>query len=225
MSRLVLFRAYSTDKKAEAAKLAVQSLKDMGTMFLSESAEEAVQPIDTAPIFEDPRLFGSLSLLHQGQVLKELQEKFDKNWNKLSLQDKKLGYFIAYGNWGVREHFTNWATAEAPYDLPFKVPSQLQSTSPSPSTIIRKLEPVVLAETPVRQKQFDTKKMDPVTKTLIYITLFISLWAIARDKNTGEEGMPREIVIADPYEEERQKRELEKIKPPPAKKWYYLWLK
>ena len=74
------------EARRQATQLAVQSLKDFGSL-LSNSSEET-QPINTAPVFENPRLFASLSLLHQGQVLKELQEKYDKNWNKLSLKDK-----------------------------------------------------------------------------------------------------------------------------------------
>lgn len=238
-------RSYSTkspeveaDKKAQAAQVTAQAFKDIGKIFSSGAPDDETQPIDTRPIYYDPKLFGSLSLLHQGQVLKELQEKFDSKWHKLTPLDKKLGYFIAYGDWGVREDFKNWKTSEAPYDLPFTVPSKIKSTSPTGSTIIKKLEPVILAETPVRLKQFDTKKMDAVTKTLIYITVFISLFAIARDKNTGEAGKPEETIIEDPYEIERQlnikKAEEEKLQQKVReaieaekrkRKWYFLWLK
>lgn len=238
-------RSYTTpasqseaDKKAEAAKVAAQAFKDMGKMFSTGSSDDETQPIDTRPIYYDPKLFGSLSLLHQGQVLKELQEKFDKKWHKLTPLDKKLGYYIAYGDWGVREDFKNWNTAEAPYDLPFSVPSHVKSTAPAGSTIIKKLEPVILAETPVRLKQFDTKKMDAVTKTLIYLTVFIAIFAVARDKNTGEAGKPEEMVIEDPYEIERQasirRAEEEKVQEKvrqaleaerKRRKWYFLWLK
>lgn len=229
------------DKKVQAAKLAAESMKDLGSMFSAgPSSDEATQPIDSRPIYENPALFGSLSLLHQGQVLKELQEKYDKNWSKLTNQDKKLGYFIAYGNWGVRDDFTNWNTNEAPLDLPFHVPSKISTSQPKSSTIIKKIDPPVkLSETAVRLKQFDTNKMDGVTKFFIYLTIFISIVAISRDKNTGEEGKPVETIIEDPYETERKLRqekleneilqekvrqaiELENQK---KRKWYYLWLK
>lgn len=242
---VMAMRNYSTkspeveaDKKAQAAQVTAQAFKDMGKMFSSGAPDDETQPIDTRPIYYDPKLFGSLSLLHQGQVLKELQEKFDSKWHKLTPLDKKLGYYIAYGDWGVREDFKNWKTSEAPYDLPFTVPSKIKSTSPTGSTIIKKLEPVILAETPVRLKQFDTKKMDAATKTLIYLTVFISLFAIARDKNTGEAGKPEETIIEDPYEIERQlnikKAEEEKLQQKVRealeaekrnRKWYFLWLK
>lgn len=222
------------EKKAQAAQLALQSIKDIGTMF-SSAPDEATQPIDTKPIFEDPSLFGTLSLLHQGQVLKELQEKFDKKWHKLTVQDKKLGYYIAYGNWGVREDFRNWQTNEPPYDLPFHLPLKIKTSNPSAKTIIKKLEPVILADTPVREKQFDMKKMDGITKFFIYLTVFISILAIARDKNTGESGKPVETIIEDPYEKERQLRQEREKEAEEAlkkeaeakqkRKWYYLWLK
>lgn len=227
------------EARRQATQLAVQSLKDFGSL-LSNSSEET-QPINTAPVFENPRLFASLSLLHQGQVLKELQEKYDKNWNKLSLKDKKLGYFIAYGDWGVREKFTNWnSITEPPLDLPFEVPSKIKTRNPKPHTYIKKLPELLLSQTPVRKDQFNVKRMDGVTKFFIYLVVLISLFAIARDKNIGESGKPKEIIIEDRYEIERQNRikqeeeklELERKKQleeelarKNKKKWYYLWLK
>ncbi|KAK6454306.1 uncharacterized protein RJT20DRAFT_130379 [Scheffersomyces xylosifermentans] len=225
------------EARREAQQLAIQSLKDVGSLF-SSAGDEATQPIDTSPVYKDNSLFGTLSLLHQGQVLKELQDKYDKKWKKLTLEEKRLGYYIAYGDWGVREEFKNWRTLEPPHDLPFRVPSQIKTTNPTKDTIIKKLEPVILGETPIRIKQFDYKKMDGVTKFFIYLTLFISVAAIFRDKKIGEEGKPVEVIIEDPYEKDRLLREeqrkeaemrrkieeqiaLEKSK----KKWYYLWLK
>ncbi|KAG2731986.1 hypothetical protein G9P44_004403 [Scheffersomyces stipitis] len=226
------------DAKREAAKLAAQALKDVGSLF-SSGSDDATQPIDTEPIFKNPQLFAPLSLLHQGQVLKELQDKYDKKWTKLTQEDKKLGYYIAYGDWGVREEFKNWKTLEAPYDLPFRVPSEIKSTNPSRTTVIKKLTPeVILGETPIREKQFDYKKMDGVTKFFIYMTSFIVIAAIFRDKKIGEEGKPEEIIIEDPYEKERQLRaereaEEERIRlekerlalERSKRKWYYLYLK
>lgn len=241
------FRTYASQQvdpqkaakdKREASKLALQSLKDVGLMFSSSSGDEATQPIDTKPIFEEPALFGSLSLLHQGQVLQELQEKYDKKWTKLTEQEKKLGYFISYGNWGVREDFKNWNTLEAPYDLPFHVPSKISTATPSPKTIVQKAEPVFLAETEVRRAQFDLKKMDPVTKVFIYLTVFVAIVAISRDKRIGEKGRPVETLVEDPYEteraqkEERRKQEEVQRKVEEAleaerkrRKWYYLYLR
>lgn len=228
------------EARRQAAELAMQSLKDVGSL-LSSNPDSAVQPIDTAPIWKDPTLFGPLSLLHQGQVTKELQERYDKNWNKLTMEDKKLGYYIAYGNWGVREKFNNWNTAEPPYDLPFKIPTQIKSMNPKSTTVIQKLEPVILAETPVRIDQFNYKKMDGVTKFFIYMTGFIIVFALYRDKKIGEAGKPTELIIEDPYEIERAARhekelaeaelELERLRLKEqhenhnSKKWYYLWLK
>lgn len=223
------------EAKAEAAKLAMQSLKDVGSLF-SSGSDDAVQPIDTQPVFSNPKLFGTLNLLHQGQVLKELQEKFDKKWTKLTDEDKKLAYYIAYGNWGPRENFSNWETQEAPYDLPFAIPSQIRTTTPSAKDLVKRLEPLYLSETPVRKAQFDTSKMDPVTKTFIYITLFVILFALLRDKNIGEAGKPEEIVVEDKYmiakaeKERKEQLEKERLKQlqkenAAARKWYYLWLK
>lgn len=209
------------EAKAEAAKLAMQLLKDVGLLF-SSGSDDAVQPIDTAPVFADPARFGTLNLLHQGQVVKELQDKYDGKWAKLGRADKVLGYYIAYGNWGVREKFANWRTQEAPYDLPFAVPSVLATSTPTASTVVRRLEPVVLAETPVRQAEFDTSKMDAVTKTFIYLTALVVLLAVARDKKVGEAGRPVEAVVADPYE---RKPEEAPVPVPPQRRWYYLWLR
>lgn len=210
------------EAKAEAAKAHVQTIKDMGSLF-SSGSEDATQPIDTAPVFKNPQLFGTLSLLHQGQVLQELQEKYDKKWHKLTDVDKKLGYYIAYGDWGVREKFANWRSMEPPLDLPFTVPSKIRTTQPKSTDIVKKLEPVILAETPIRQEQFNIKKMDPVTKTFIYITIFVAIVAVARDKKIGEEGKPKEIVIEEP--QPKKEPEPEPEPPKPSKKWYYLWLK
>ena len=226
------------ESKKQAAQLAIQSIKDMGLIFGSGS-DEATQPIDTTPIWNNPAEFASLSLLHQGQVLKELQDKYDKSWCKLTLADKRLGYYIAYGNWGVRDKFDNWSTTTAPYDLPFTVPSKVKDSNPTATTVIKKLPPVVLAETEVRKPQFDFKRMDPVTKVFLYLTLFITVAALIRDKKVGEDGMPREIVIEDPYEIERNRRNqeeeelkqrlMQKMKEEQEKKnqkkWYFLWLK
>lgn len=210
------------EAKAEAAKVHVQTIKDMGSLF-SSGSEDSTQPIDTAPVFKNPQLFGTLSLLHQGQVLQELQEKYDKKWHKLTDVDKKLGYYIAYGDWGVREKFANWRSMEPPLDLPFTLPSQIRTTQPKSTDIIKKLEPVILAETPIREEQFNIKKMDPVTKTFIYITIFVAIVAVARDKKIGEEGKPKEIVIEEP--QPKKEPEPEPEPPKPSKKWYYLWLK
>ncbi|KAI5970102.1 hypothetical protein CANMA_000713 [Candida margitis] len=225
----------SPDKKAQAAQLAVQSLKDFGSL-LSPSSDDATQPIDTKPIYANPQLFPALSLLHQGQVVDELQSKYDKNWNKLSKEDKLLGYFISYGDWGVREKFSNWNKADsAPLDLPFHVPSKLKSLHPKDSDMVMKLEPVKLSETPVRINQFDYKKMDPASKVCIYLIVFIAMLAIYRDKNIGEAGRPVEVKIEDQYEvarqqeiQEKQQREIEeqeREKQRQGRKWYYLWLK
>lgn len=246
---------FSTEeaKKQAAAQLAIQSLKDFGSL-LSNSSEDT-QPIDTQPIYNNPELFALLSLLHQGQVIKELQDKFDKDWLKLTLKDKKLSYYIAYGNWGVREKFINWNNPnEPPLDLPFKLPTTTIIKSRNPAddvktkTIIKKLPMVNLNETEVRKEQFDIKRMDGVTKFFIYLMIFISLLAIARDKNIGENGKPEQIIIEDKYEIQRQERlkkkkeeeeeekekerlriELEEKRQfelaKKNKKWYYLWLK
>lgn len=220
----------------EAAALAIQSIKDIGSILSSSppGEDDETQPIDSKPVWENPALFGTLSLLHQGQVQKELQEKFDRLWHKLSIKDKKLGYYMAYGNWGVREEFDNWKSAQSPpLDLPFTIPLKVQTLTPSPETPVHKTEPaVVLAETAVRKPQFDTKKIDPVTKFFLYMIVFVAMLAIHRDKTIGEEGRPVEQIIADPYEElrkaearaeaERQRLlEEERLR----RKWYYLWLR
>lgn len=219
------------EAKAEAAKLALSSFKDIGSL-LSPGGNDAVQPIDTTPVFENPKLFGDLSLLHQGQVLQELQDKFDKSWKKLTTQDKLLGYYISYGDWGVREKFTNWNTHSPPLDLPFRIPTEVRKSNPKPHDKIRKLEPLYLAETDVRKEQFGTKKMDAVTKTFIYLAIFIAMLALARDKRIGEAGKPVEQVVEDQYLKQKQlEKELEEEKLKQAlqqkasRRWYYLWLK
>ncbi|KAI5968900.1 hypothetical protein KGF57_000015 [Candida theae] len=228
------------EKKAQAAQLALQSLKDVGSLLSpsdpssSSSSDDATQPIDTSPIYANPQLFPHLSLLHQGQVVAELQSKYDKNWHKLQRKDKLLGYYISYGNWGVREHFTNWSQPDsAPLDLPFRVPSEIRKVDPAPTDVVKPLEMVKLSETPVRIDQFDYKKMDPATKFCIYLIVFIAMVAIYRDKNVGEDGKPVEVKIEDQYEIARQREEQERVKrveeeerrQRESRKWYYLWLR
>ncbi|CUM65035.1 uncharacterized protein PRCAT00002654001 [Priceomyces carsonii] len=220
-------------KARETQQALALSLKDFGSL-LSTTTDEATQPIESGPIFKDPTKFANLSLLHQGQVLKELQNEYDKNWNKMDNASKKLGYYIAYGNWGVREDFDNWKSSDAPYDLPFKVPSVLKTVRPLPNTIIEIIKPPVnLAETPIRKEQFNMKAVDGVTKFFIYLTIFISMLAIYRDKAIGEEGKPTEITIEDPHEKERIRRIQNELiaslefndLTPNSRRWYYLWLK
>lgn len=213
----------------EAAQIAIQSAKDMWSIFSVNGSDNETQPIDTKPIFQHPEKFATLSMLHQGQVLKELQEKYEKDWNKLSPEDKKLGYYIYYGNWGVREDFVNWDTLEPPYDLPFTVPSKVSSTNPVKDTIIKPITPpVVLADTKVRQKQFNTKGVDGVTRFFIYLAVGFALGALYRDKNIGEAGRPVEVSFEDEYERNTQNSKA-KDDPvhenKPGRKWYYLWLK
>lgn len=218
------------EAKVEAARLALQSLKDMGSLF-SSGNEDSMQPIDTAPIYEHPELFTDLNVFHQGQVVQELQLKFEDKWTKLTPQDKKLAFFIYYGNWGPRQKFSNWNDASAPLDLPFTVPAVIKNVTPKAKDIVKKLHPVILSETEVRKEQFDTKKMDPVTKTFIYIAIFITMFALARDKKIGEEGKPAEPFLHDPYkkkkeEDERAQKALEEAEALKNKRhWYYLWLK
>ncbi|KAG5422337.1 hypothetical protein I9W82_001432 [Candida metapsilosis] len=224
------------DKKAQAAaELALQSLKDLGSLISpTSSSDEETQPIDTRPIYANPHKFAHLSLFHQGQVVNELQAKYDRNWHRLTTQDKKLGYFISYGNWGVRQRFDNWNDPNsAPLDLPFRVPSKLAKVNPVASDVVMSLEPVKLSETPVRIDQFDYRKMDPATKLCIFFIILIAMVAIYRDKNIGEEGLPVEVKIQDHYEIERQRELQEKLreieeqerKQREGRKWYYLWLK
>lgn len=214
-------------KKEEAAKLAMQSFKDIGTMFSGSSEDKETEAIDSQPIFEDPKKFKDLSLLHQGQILQELQNKFDKNWNKLTLQDKLLGYYIYYGNWGPRKKFSNWnSSVETPFDLPFDKP--IRTSTPKPQDQINLLPEVKLLETDIRKDQFDSRRMDNVTKFFIYLTLLVALLALMRDKKIGEDGKPQEVVIRDVYEEERQRLQEEEEKRNQEqnhKKWYYLYLK
>lgn len=218
------------EAKVEAARLAIQSLKDMGSLF-SSGNEDAMQPIDTAPIFEHPELFTDLNILHQGQVVQELQLKFEDKWTKLTPQDKKLAYYIYYGNWGPREKFSNWSDSSAPLDLPFTIPAVIKNATPKAKDSIKKLEPVILSETEIRKNQFDTRKMDPVTKVFVYIAIFITMFALARDKKIGEKGKPTEPFLHDPYkkkkeEEEMAQRALKEAEELRNKRhWYYLWLK
>ncbi|KAI3404613.1 hypothetical protein KGF56_002608 [Candida oxycetoniae] len=227
-------------KRAQAAQLAIQSLKDVGSLLSPSSGSDdpATQPIDTKPIFQDPTLFPHLSLLHQGQVVAELQEKYDKKWTKLSKQDKLLGYFISFGNWGVREKFSDWrSNSSPPLDLPFQVPSNARVGKPG--DIVKKLEPVNLSETEVRKDQFNTKKMDPMSKVLIFAILMITMIAVYRDKKIGERGKPKELLIVDKYQVEREKRKKEEEEREAKekleqeeeerkrnrRKWYYLYLR
>lgn len=219
-------------RKDEAAKLAMQSIKDIGNMFSLTQSDKETLPIDTAPIFEDPELFASLSLLHQGQVLNELQEKYDKKWNLLTQQEKRLGYYISYGNWGVREKFNNWNANVTPYDLPFETPSLIRISVPKANDKINILPERDYRLTSIRKDQFDIKRLDGVTKSFIYIMLLVVVMALYRDKFIGEDGRPVELIIRDIHEENRQQKlEQERLQQENqqhinnSKKWYYLWLK
>ncbi|EDK41544.2 hypothetical protein PGUG_05642 [Meyerozyma guilliermondii ATCC 6260] len=216
------------EAKEEAAKVAMQGLKDIGTMFsFSAGNDEATRPIDSAPIYKDPSKFASLSLLHQGQICSELQQLYDRKWSKMTPEQKRLGYYIAYGNYDVREDFDNWKDPESPpYDLPFVVPSVISTTNPKPHTKVRKLPPVELSKTPVRVKQFATNKIDGVSRFFMYVILLISMVAIYRDKNIGEEGKPQSADVVDPYYESPKEPEPEVVEPTQRRrKWYWLYLR
>lgn len=203
----------------------MQGIKDIGSMFSSSSdKDDSTLPIDPEIIYSDPLKFYSLSLLHQGQICDELQNAYDKKWTRLTDKQKRLGYYIAYGNWDVREKFDNWKDPNSPpYDLPFTVPPIISTIKPTKDTVVKRLPPVDLSKTPVRAEQFATNKMDGVSRFFIYLTLIILMAAIYRDKNIGEEGKPKSTDVADPYYEK-----VEEVVPfvePPRKKWYWLYLK
>ncbi|CAH6722707.1 hypothetical protein CLIB1444_10S04566 [[Candida] jaroonii] len=212
-------------RKQEAAKLAMQSIKDM-TSMLSSHDDKEVEKINSKPIYQNPKLFDSLNLLHQGQIIEELQEKYNKNWNKMTSKDKKLGYYISYGNWGPREKFDNWNTSEVPHDLPFE--NNVNKSINLPNDKISRLPERDLRLTDIRKDQFNIKRIDGVTKFFIYLSLAIALGAIYRDKYIGEDGKPVEVIIRDIYEEQRleeERLEQERLEKERARKWYYLWLK
>ncbi|CAK9442360.1 uncharacterized protein LODBEIA_P61030 [Lodderomyces beijingensis] len=243
---LIIRRFNSTspqDKKAEAARLAIQSLKDVSSLLSphspSSSDDPATQPIDTAPIYADPTLFPHLSMLHQGQVTSELQRKFDGKWKNLRLEDKRLAYYIGFGNWGVREKFDNWSAMSAPLDLPFTTSAPVANGvggNRGEVRRVRRLEERKLGETPVRKAQFDTRRMDGASKVVVFLVVMVAMVAVYRDKNVGERGKPQPVVIVDPYEVERREAEERKWQEERARveaeerrkngrKWYYLWLK
>lgn len=230
---------YSTASNSnQAPKLTADvirsSVKEFTTLLSSSEPDEATQPIDTAPIFKDPRRFTSISCVHQGQVIQELQTSFDLPWHQMLIQLKQLAYFIAYGDWGSREKFANWREMLAPLDLPFSVPSEARVRRSNGDTVrVRRLKPVVLADTPVRGDQFRVRRIDSVTKFFVYLAAFIAMAAIWRDKTVGEKGIPVERTVQDPYME-LYERELEEARVAQEKeqtaetsnrrKWYYLWL-
>lgn len=221
------------DAKQEAAKVAMQGVKDIGSMFSGSSDnDESTKPIDLAPIFAQPSQFASLSLFHQGQICDELQALYEKKWTRMTPQQKRLGYYIAYGNYDVREKFDNWNDPESPpYDLPFTLPSKIKTTAPKNKTPVHKLPPVDLSMTDVRKEQFATGKMDGVSRFFIYLTILILMVAIYRDKSIGEAGKPQPADVMDPFYERLQKEEQErkdaedKKAAQKSRKWYWLYLK
>ena len=198
------------------------------------------EPAMTIEDLETHQQFGTLDLIKQAQIVSQLETKFQKSWHRLTLNEKQLAYYIGYGNWGVREKFSNWNQSSAPLDLPFIPNSKLQNTT-------KRLPEIELSKTPVREEQFKVKSLDAGTKIVVFMIILIVMFALHRDKYIGEQGKPEEIVIYDRYqlereeqekkqEEEEKEREMERNrlveekraaeeKEKSRKKWYYLYLR
>lgn len=163
-----------------------------------------------------------------------------QNWNRMTPEHKRMAYFISYGNWDAREGFENNLVKDhKPEDLPFEKPARLAK---GPNDIVKELPLRDLWQVSEKRRE-DYKKMtrrlDPVSKVVVYLAVIISMLAVYRDKTVGESEMivgdvpDSPLMLADlkrqqEYEaaELKKKQEDEEAKKKSkAKKWYYLWLK
>ncbi|KAH3675075.1 hypothetical protein WICMUC_002907 [Wickerhamomyces mucosus] len=234
----------STNSKLSArerAKFTALSFKDIFEGFITN--EESFDPIDTTPIFADPKKFVGLTTFHRDQVIQELEKRMKRNWNDISNDYKRTAYFISYGNWGVREDLSNNLYSNSiPEDLPFKIPSEVKNFHPKPSNIIKLLPPIDLMQiSPTRKEEFKnmTRRLDPFTKTVVYLCIIISLLALWRDQLYGEEyytdEIPESPLVLIELQRQKEQEELERLEIErkvkesnerlKGKKWYYLWLK
>jgi hypothetical protein len=239
---LRVIRQYSTHPETqpkissrEKAELVSSSFKSIFDGFLT--SEETYEPVDIKPILAQPRKFVDLHQFHRDQVIEDLEKRFKQPWKKVPDEYKRLSYFISYANYGVREELTDNLYANVkPEDLPFAKPSKTGTAG----EIIRKLPEVDLWQaSPLRQEQFRkmTRRLDPLSKTVVYLAALIALIALYRDKTIGEDGMVIEIpesalLLADlKRNQEREQKEKEEQdrkaqeEREMSKKWYYLWLK
>lgn len=221
-------------------ELAQAGIKDIFDGFLT--TEESFEPIDTKPILANPRLFNGLSEFHKNQVKEEVEKRLRRNWNDVAVDSKKMAYYIAYGNYGPREDLTdNLYSNHIPEDLPFALPTQAK-ISQSSTDKVKKLPPVDLDQiNEVRRKRWNdmTRKLDPITKFVVYFAVVVSLIALYRDKFIEEETLTvpeSALLIADMEREQelQSKKEKEEVdlmekgkeeERKNSKKWYYLWLK
>ncbi|CCH42655.1 hypothetical protein BN7_2199 [Wickerhamomyces ciferrii] len=222
-------------------ELAQNGIKDIFEGFLT--SEESYDPIDTKPIMANPPLYINLSEFQRQQVREELDKRSRQNWNKLTSDMKKMSYFHSYGNYGPREDLSNnWNKLIAPEDLPFKIPS-ISKIAKLPSEKIHKLDEVDLEQvSPKRIENWNkmTRRLDPFTKSIVYIAALVSLYALYNDKMMEKEGkipdyeelenIPESSLVLIDLKREQEladlktKQEQSEVKNQ-NKKWYYLWLK
>lgn len=209
------------------------SFKSIFDGFLT--TEETFEPVDIKPVLKDPRKFVELNQYHRDQIIEELEKRFKQPWRKVPAEYKRLSYFISYGNYSVREELQDNLFADVkPEDLPFASPSPMAS---SPKDLVHRLPDIDLWQTsPERKEQFKkmTRRLDPMSKTVVYLAALIALVALYRDKTIGEDGMVIDIpenplVLADlRREQEKLEREIIEqlaLEESKRRKWYYLWLK
>lgn len=231
-------RQLSSQRKLTASQLrkqrnqlAASSLRDVFEAFGSSSQEEDwnTENFDPKPVYDNPSNFYKISFAEQQHIVKELQEKWLLlNWSKVPHGVKAVSYLVAYGNYGPREKFDS-----KPADLPFKTPSFITETSPNAETLVRPVAPVSLNLcTEERRKQYNKeRKMDPVSKTVIFVCAILTVINFKRDRrinNTNTVPLNEyEIYLQKkPQEEEEAERvyAVQDVKNG-EKKWYYLWLK
>lgn len=220
----------------EKAELVSSSLKSIFDGFLT--TEESYEPVDIKPILANPRAFAELNQFHRDQITDDLTKRFKQKWQNISPEYKRLSYFVSYGNYGPREELQDNLFANVkPEDLPFASPAAVAT---SPLDKIHKLPEVDMWQSsPLRQEQFRkmTRRLDPMSKTVVYLALIISLLALYRDKTIGEDGMVIDVpesplLLADikrQQDVEREQKELEErqlqLERSNSKKWYFLWLR
>lgn len=215
-------------------EIAQKSFSDIFEGYFTN--EETFEKINSKPIFENPRKFLELSQFHRQQVIEECEKLMKRDWKNISIETKRLTYFIAYGNWGARDDLAdNLNSTQPPEDLPFVLPSKIRLVDPKPDDKVHLLPPIDLTQVSEKRRAYwknSMKTFDPFTRVIIYITATVALVALYQDKygeyeelNVEESPLLQDSEINNivvPLNEHQEEQNQEKKK---SKKWYYLWLK
>lgn len=135
--------------------------------------EDIESKIELSLIYSNVKLFNQLNLKQQQNVRKQLDLKFEKDWNLLKNEEKILGYYIYYGNWGPRKGFDDWNQLTGSSNVIFGTQNinRKELEKKRLFNIFKKID-----------KKNNFQKKDTLTKIIIFIGFLTSILGICKTK-------------------------------------------